>query len=65
MMDIYVYLFRNDSSQEPVGRVQASGMFDARKQVGIIKKLDTDLVDHLFIIKKLSDHEQQNRKNTR
>ena len=64
-MDTYVYLFRNDSSNEPIGRVQASSMFDARRKVGIIKRLDIDLVDNLYTIKKLSDHEQQNRKNTR
>tara|TARA_R110000796_G_scaffold177579_1_gene294400 strand:+ start:1270 stop:1467 length:198 start_codon:yes stop_codon:yes gene_type:complete len=65
MMDIYVYLFRNDSSLEPIGRVQATGLLDARRKVGIIKKLDIDLVDHLYIIKKLSDHEEQNRKHPR
>ncbi len=64
-MDTYVYLFRNDSSNEPIGRVQATGLLDARKKVGLIKRLDIDLVDNLYIIKKLSDHEKQNKKSSR
>lgn len=64
-MDTYVYLFRNDSSNEPIGRVQASGMFDARRKVSIIKRLDIDLVDNLYIIKELNDHEKQNKKSSR
>lgn len=64
-MDTYVYLFRNDSSNEAIGRVQATGLLDARRKVGLIKRLDIDLVDNLYIIKKLSDHEQQNKKYPR
>ena len=64
-MDTYVYLFRNDSSNEPIGRVQATGLLDARRKVSLVKRLDIDLVDNLFIIKKLSDHEQQNKKDSR
>ncbi len=64
-MDTYVYLFRNDSSNEPIGRVQATGLLDARRKVGLIKRLDIDLVDNLYIIKKLSDHEKQNKKSSR
>jgi len=64
-MDTYVYLFRNDSSNEPIGRVQATGLLEARRNVGVIKRLDIDLVDTLYIIKKLSDHEKQNKKSSR
>ena len=64
-MDTYVYLFRNDSSYEPIGRVQATGLLDARRKVSLVKRLDIDLVDNLYIIKKLSDHEQQNKKHSR
>jgi hypothetical protein len=64
-MDTYVYLFRNDSSNEPIGRVQATGLLDARRKVSLVKRLDIDLVDNLYIIKKLSDHEQQNKKHSR
>ncbi len=64
-MDTYVYLFRNDSSNEPIGRVQATGLLDARRKVSLVKRLDIDLVDNLYIIKKLSDHEQQNKKDSR
>ena len=64
-MDTYVYLFRNDSSNEPIGRVQATGLLDARRKVSLVKRLDMDLVDNLYIIKKLSDHEQQNKKHSR
>ena len=64
-MDTYVYLFLNDSSNEPIGRVQATGLLDARRKVSLVKRLDIDLVDNLYIIKKLSDHEQQNKKHSR
>ena len=64
-MDTYVYIFRNDSSNEPIGRVQATGLLDARRKVSLVKRLDIDLVDNLYIIKKLSDHEQQNKKHSR
>lgn len=64
-MDTYVYLFRNDSSNEPIGRVQATGLLDARRKVSLVKRLDIDLIDNLYIIKKLSDHEQQNKKHSR
>lgn len=64
-MDTYVYFFRNDSSNEPIGRVQATGLLDARRKVSLVKRLDIDLVDNLYIIKKLSDHEQQNKKHSR
>ena len=64
-MDTYVYLFRNDSSNEPIGRVQATGLLDARRKVSLVKRLDIDLVDNLYIIKKLSDHEKQNKKSSR
>ena len=64
-MDTYVYFFRNDSSNEPIGRVQATGLLDARSKVGVIKQLDIDLIDNLYIIKKLSDHEKQNKKYPR
>lgn len=64
-MDTYVYLFRNDSSNEPIGRVQATGLLDARRKISLVKRLDIDLVDNLYIIKKLSDHEQQNKKHSR
>ncbi len=64
-MDTYVYLFRNDSSNEPIGRVKATGLLGARRKVSLVKRLDIDLVDNLYIIKKLSDHEQQNKKDSR
>ncbi len=64
-MNTYVYIFRNDSSNEVIGRVQASGMLDARRKVSVIKRLDIDLIDNLYIIKKLSDYENQNKKYTR
>ncbi len=64
-MEIYVYSYRNDASNEPIGRVQATGLLDARRKVSLVKRLDIDLVDNLYIIKKLSDHEQQNKKHSR
>lgn len=64
-MDTYTYSYRSDSSDEPIGRVQATGLLDARRKVSLVKRLDIDLVDNLYIIKKLSDHEQQNKKHSR
>jgi len=64
-MDTYVYFFRNDSSNEPIGRVLATSLFEARGMISKIKRLDIDLVDDLFKIKKISGHEQTDKKYTR
>ena len=64
-MDTYTYSYRSDSSDEPIGRVQATGLFEARRKISYIKRLDVDYVDILFKIKKIDDHGNQNRKDSR
>jgi len=40
-------------------------LFEARGMIGKIKRLDIDLVDDLFKIKKIDDHEPTDKKHTR
>jgi len=64
-MNTYTYSYRADSSNEPIGRVQATSLFEARVNISKIKRLDIDLIDELFRIKKIDDHEQTNKRHTR
>ena len=64
-MDTYTYSYRKDSSNEPIGRVLATSLFEARGMISKIKRLDIDLVDDLFKIKKINGHEQSDKKHTR
>ncbi len=64
-MDTFTYSYRKDSSNEPIGRVLATSLFEARGMISKIKRLDIDLVDDLFKIKKIDDHEQSNKGYTR
>ena len=64
-MNTYTYSYRTDSSNEPIGRVLATSLFEARGMISKIKRLDIDLVDDLFKIKKLNGHEQSDKKHTR
>ncbi len=64
-MNTYIYSYRRDSSNEPIGRVLATSLFEARVNISKVKRLDIDLVDDLFKIKKINDHEQTDKKHTR
>ena len=64
-MNTYTYSYRKDSSNEPIGRVLATSLFEARVNISKVKRLDIDLVDDLFKIKKINDHEQTDKKHTR
>ena len=64
-MDTYTYSYRRDSSNEPIGRVLATSLSEARVNISKVKRLDIDLVDDLFKIKKINDHEQTDKKHTR
>ena len=64
-MNTYTYSYRADSSNEPIGRVQATSLFEARVNIRKVKRLDIDLIDELFKIKKINDHEQTNKKHKR
>ena len=64
-MNTYTYSYRTDSSNEPIGRVLATSLFEARVNISKVKRLDIDLIDELFRIKKIDDHEQTDKKHTR
>ena len=64
-MNTYTYSYKRDSSNEPIGRVLATSLFEARVNISKVKRLDIDLVDDLFKIKKINDHEQTDKKHTR
>jgi hypothetical protein len=53
----FVYYYQADSSKEVIGRVQASSMDIAREQIAVIKQLDINLIDDLFVIESLDSHE--------
>ena len=63
-MNTYTYSYKRDSSNEPIGRVLATSLFEARGMISKIKRLDIDLVDDLFKITKIDDHEQTDKKHT-
>lgn len=48
---IYVYFFKQSTSQEIIGSVTATGINDAREKIAIIKQLPIDEIDRLFVIK--------------
>jgi hypothetical protein len=54
---IYIFYYKNDIKCEPLGRVMATSLDDARNQISIIKQLTVNLIDELFVIKTLEDHE--------
>ena len=54
---IYIFYYKSDSKCEPIGRVMATSLDEAREMISEVKALSEDLIDKLFIIKKLEDHE--------
>tara|TARA_R110000823_G_scaffold28263_1_gene82445 strand:- start:139 stop:333 length:195 start_codon:yes stop_codon:yes gene_type:complete len=63
-MQVYIYSYKSDASDEPIGRVTAMRLSEARRKISIIKQLDIGQIDHLFNIQKIDDHEQPNRKDS-
>tara|TARA_R110000782_G_scaffold2015_2_gene7945 strand:- start:139 stop:333 length:195 start_codon:yes stop_codon:yes gene_type:complete len=63
-MQVYIYSYKSDASNEPIGRVTATRLSEARRKISIIKQLDVDQIDHLFNIQNIDDHEQSNRKDS-
>tara|TARA_R110002012_G_scaffold141998_2_gene299863 strand:+ start:223 stop:417 length:195 start_codon:yes stop_codon:yes gene_type:complete len=63
-MQVYIYSYKSDASDEPIGRVTAMRLSEARNKISIIKQLDIGQIDHLFNIQKIDDHEQPNRKDS-
>jgi hypothetical protein len=50
-MNTYVYYFKNDVNCEPIGRVMATSLYEARELVIEIKRLDEQSFDALFTVK--------------
>jgi hypothetical protein len=55
-MDTYTYSYKADSKQEPIGRVKATGLYEAREQIAQIKQLTVSQLDELFEIKIETGH---------
>lgn len=56
-MSTYVYYYKLDSSCEPIGRVQANNLYEARELITQIKQLSSEIIDTLFEIKQVPNHE--------
>lgn len=54
---IYIFHYKSDTKCEPIGRVMATSLDEAREMISEIKALSEDLIDELFLIKGLDDHE--------
>jgi hypothetical protein len=54
---IYIFHYKSDTKCEPISRVMATSLDEAREMISEMKALSEDLIDDLFIIKKLEDHE--------
>ena len=55
----YVFYAKLDSKREIIGRVQASSLNEARSMVSEWKALSENLIDELFVIETLDDHENR------
>lgn len=62
-MDTYTYAYKTDSKHEVIGRVKATGLYEAREQIAEIKQLNVAAIEELFVIKKEDDHGNKVRKN--
>ena len=62
-MDTYTYAYKTDSKHEIIGRVKATGLYEAREQISKIKQLNIASINELFVIKKEDDHGNEIRKN--
>jgi hypothetical protein len=56
-MNTYVYFFKSDSTCEPIGRVMAMDLYEAREIIKQRKQLSMSAIDELFEIKQVSEHE--------
>ena len=54
---IYIFHYKTDTKCEPIGRVMATSLDEAREMISEMKALSEDLIDELFVIKRLDDHE--------
>lgn len=54
---IYIFHYKSDTKCEPISRVMATSLDEAREMISEMKALSEDLIDELFVIKRLNDHE--------
>lgn len=54
---IYIFHYKSDTKCEPIGRVMATSLDEAREMISERKALSEKLIDELFVIKELNDHE--------
>jgi len=54
---IYIFYYKSDTKCEPIGRVMATSLDEAREMISEMKVLSEELIDELFLIKRLDDHE--------
>ncbi len=64
-MNTYTYSYRNDHNNEPIGRVQATSLEEARQQITVIKQLQPEQCDMLFVIKQEESHATRSKSNIR
>jgi hypothetical protein len=55
-MYTYTYSYQTDSKHEPIGRVHARSLEAARKQIAVIKQLQEEQCDMLFVINQEESH---------
>ena len=60
-MGTYVYWYKADSSCEPIGRVMATSLDEAREMIKVRKQLSEQAIADLFEIKQVSDYENSVR----
>ena len=56
-MRTYIYYFKSDNSCEPIGRVMATSLDEARDMIIEIKRLPYDAIMSLFEIKVLHEND--------
>ena len=57
-MNTYVYYYKTDSSCEPIGRVQAMNLYEARELIVNRKQLSYEAIDQIFEIKQVLPYEK-------
>lgn len=56
-MKTYIFYYRQDSKCEPIGRVMATSLDEAREYVMQIKQLTEQAVNELFVITQVQKYE--------
>jgi len=53
----YVFYSKLDSNREVIGRVMATSLNEARELISERKALSEEIIDELYVIETLEDHE--------